>query len=178
MMLEMFARFVLISLLAFGGGQAALPLVERIAVGETGWVSPQDFAAAVAFGYMTPGPVLITATFIGYRAAGLVGALAATLGVFLMPWVLAAAAAQQLQRWMQHPWLRGFGLGAGPAVVGLLVVTALHLARPAFAHGAYAGIAVVALVLALRTRIHPLGILVGGAAAGAVLGLLPGIGHP
>src|SRR5437016_10507131 len=178
MILDLFWRFVLISLLAFGGGQAALPLVERIAVHETGRVSPQDFAAVVAFGYVTPGPVLITATFIGYRAAGLTGALVATLGIFLMPWALAAAAAQQLQRWMQHPWLRGFGLGAAPAVVGLLVVTALDLARYAFAYWAYAGIAVVALMLALRTKLHPLGILVGGAATGAVLGMLPGIGSP
>jgi chromate transporter len=176
MILDLFWRFILVSLLAFGGGQAALPLVERITVGETGWVSPQDFAAAVAFGYVTPGPVLITATFIGYRAAGLIGALAATLGVFLLPWILAAAAAQHLQRCMQHPWLRGFGLGAAPAVVGLLVVTALNLARPAFTHWAYAGIAVVALGLALRTAIHPLGILVGGAAAGVVLSMLAGIG--
>ena len=48
MILDLFTRCVLISLLAFGGGQAALPLIERIAVGETGWLSPQDFATAVA----------------------------------------------------------------------------------------------------------------------------------
>ena len=174
MILDLFWRFVLVSLLAFGGGGAALPLVERITVGETGWVSAQDFAAAVAFGYVTPGPVLITATFIGYRAAGLAGAASATLGVFLMPWVLAAAAAQQLQRLLQHAWLRGFGLGAAPAVVGLLAVTALHLARQAFTSWGYAVIATVALVLALRTQIHPTLILLGGAIAGTVVGGLLG----
>ncbi|MCL4371357.1 MAG: chromate transporter [Chloroflexi bacterium] len=172
MILELFWRFLLVSLLAFGGGQAAFPLVERIAVAETGWVSPSDFAAAVAFGYVTPGPVLILATFVGYRAAGLVGALSATLGVFLMPWALAALAAHLLRRFLQHPWLRGFGRGAGPAVVGLLGVTALSLARQTFTGWPYALIAVLALLLALRTKIHPFLILVGGAVLGVLFGFL------
>jgi chromate transporter len=166
---------VLISLLAFGGGQAALPLIERIAVGETGWLSPHDFATAVALGYVTPGPVLITMTFLGYRAAGIAGACAATLGIFLMPWLLAAAAAQQLQRFMQHPWLRHFGRGAAPAVVGLLVVTALHLGRNTFVSELHVGIAVAALAVAIWTKLHPIIILLGGAVVGAVYGLLKGV---
>lgn len=172
MMFELFSRFVLISLLAFGGGQAALPLIERIAVSETGWLSPQDFATAVAFGYVTPGPVLITATFVGYRAAGLAGAFAATLGIFLMPWALAAAAAQQLQRLLQHAWLQGFGRGAAPAVVGLLAVTALDIARHTFVAWPYVVIAAVALPLALWTKMHPILILLGGAVVGMALGML------
>jgi chromate transporter len=171
---DLFTRCVLISLLAFGGGQAALPLIERIAVAETGWVSAQDFATAVAFGYVTPGPVLITTTFLGYRAAGLAGAFAATFGIFLMPWALAAAAAQLLRRWMQHPWLHNFGRGAAPAVVGLLVVTALHLSRSAFSSEVHVGIAGVALALALWTKLHPMLILLGGAVIGALYGLLKG----
>jgi chromate transporter len=170
--IDLFFRFVLISLLAFGGGGAALPLVERLAVSETGWVSPQDFAAAAACGYVTPGPVLITATFIGYRAAGLSGAVSATVGIFLMPWLLAAAAAQQLQRFLQHPRLAGFGRGAAPAVVGLLGVTALSIAKQSFTHWGYAVIALIALVLALWTKVHPILILIGVTALGWGIGVV------
>jgi len=122
--------------------------------------------------------VLITATFIGYRAAGLSGAVAATVGVFLMPWLLAAAAAQQLQRFMQHPRLAGFGRGAAPAVVGLLGVTALTIARHSFTHWAYVLIAVIALGLALWTKVHPILILIGGLAMGWVIGALTGPAMP
>jgi chromate transporter len=174
----MFWRFVLISLLAFGGGQAALPLVERMAVSETGWLDPQDFAAAVAFGYVTPGPVLITATFVGYRAAGLLGAMSATLGVFLMPWALAAAAAQQLQSVLQHRWLQGFGRGAAPAVVGLLGVTALNLAQDVISHWVYGLIIAGAVLLALWTKVHPIFILLGGAVIGIAIGVFTGVDTP
>ncbi len=173
MILELFWRFVLVSLLAFGGGQAALPLVERLTVSETGWLSAQDFATGVAFSYLTPGPVLILATFVGFRVAGLLGAASATLGVFLMPWLLSAAAAQQLQRFMQSPWLSGFGRGAAPAVVGLLGVTALSLAQSAVVSWPYLGIIILALVLALGTRLHPILILIGGALLGSAVAAWP-----
>jgi chromate transporter len=130
----------------------------------------------VAFSYVTPGPVLILATFVGFHAAGLAGAGVATLAVFALPWLLAALAAQQLRRHLQHPLLRGFGRGAGPAVVGLLGVTALSLARASFLHWGYAAVALGAFALAARTKVHPVAILVGGAACGALFGVLSSAG--
>ena len=144
--LDLFWRFVLASLLAFGGGRAALPLIERLAVRECGWVGESDFAAAVGCGYATPGPVLITVTFIGYRAGGVGGAAAATLGVFLMSWLLAAAAR----------------LVRGAAVMGLLALTAFDLARHAVTDWALAAVA----GFAARAKVHPAFLLLGGAAVG------------
>jgi chromate transporter len=163
---QLFGRFVLISLLAFGGGQAALPLVERMAVDETQWIQPATFGAAVAFSYLTPGPVLITSTFIGYRVAGLLGALAATAGAFFMPWVLATAAAQQVARFAESSRLRAFGLGAAPAAVGILGVTALSLSRDALVAWPYLLIAAAAFLLNSLTRIHPIALLAAGGLAG------------
>src|SRR5438477_7637459 len=97
-MLDLIARFLIIGALAFGGGQAALPLVERLAVADTGWLTPAQFAAGIGLSYATPGPVLILAAFIGYHVAAAPGALVATAGVFAVPVILAGGAAQLVGR--------------------------------------------------------------------------------
>ena len=93
-MLELIARFLVVGTLAFGGGQAALPLVERLAVADTGWLTSGQFATGVGLSNATPGPVLILAAFIGYYVASVPGALAATAAVFAVPVVCAGFAAQ------------------------------------------------------------------------------------
>jgi chromate transporter len=109
------------------------------------------------------------ATFIGYRVDGLAGAFAATLGVFLMPWLVATSAAWLVRSFLESRWLRAFGAGAGASVVGLQVVTAADLARNAFTNWGFVAVAVVALGLSLLTKIHPLVILAGGAVVGALM---------
>lgn len=168
--LELFVRFVVISLVAFGGGQAALPLVERMAVHDTGWLSASSFGTAVAFGYLTPGPVLITATFVGHQVAGVSGAVSATLGAFVAPWALSVLAAREVSRFARSHRLRAFGAGATPAVIGILGVTVLDIARESLLSWPYAGIGAVVVALASWTRLHPVALLGLGGAAGWLIG--------
>jgi chromate transporter len=167
--LELFIHFSIISMLAFGGGNAALSLLERTSVEEMRWVTPQDFAAAIGFAYVTPGPILITSAFIGYRAAGFVGSMVATIAVFLIPWLLSVLASYQVRRYIQHPWLQGFGVGAAPAVIGLLGITVFSLGSYAFFGWLYWIIAGLALVLALFTKASPIVILIGATLLGALV---------
>lgn len=169
--LELFARFLLISLLAFGGGQAALPLIERVTVQQTGWLSASTFGAALAFGYATPGPVLIVATFVGHQVAGLSGALAATVGAFIAPWALAALAAQQIRRYMEHRTLQAFGRAAAPAVVGVLGVTVVSMGSESFVAWPAVAIAAVVCGMTMWTAVHPLVLLVIAAVLAAVVRL-------
>jgi chromate transporter len=168
---ELFLRFLLVGATAFGGGGAALPLVERITVAETGWLTPQQFAIGVGFAYATPGPILILAAFVGYHVAGLAGALVATAGVFAIPVFLAAGSAGVVTRLNRYARFRAFGRFAAAAAVGLLAVTLVALARPVLElhPGLLAGAAVV--FAAERYGFSPLlllAIAVGvGAAAGA-----------
>ena len=116
----------------------------------------------------------VAATFIGYRVAGAPGGLAATVGVFLVPWALGGLAARAAGRLGRSPGLAGFRRGANAAAIGLMVVTALHLAREAGAisrPGPFL-VAALALGLTLGTRVHPAMVLLGGAALGAALAWL------
>jgi chromate transporter len=170
LLFELFWRWLLIGALAFGGGQAALSLVERNVVADTGWLAPGDLSTAIAFAFMTPGPVLILAPFVGYHVAGVAGGLAAASGVFLVPWFLAAGSARLLRTVTQRPWVRAFGRGAAPTVVTLLVVSAFDVGRASFIGWPTIVIAGAA-ALATTRRIHPVLVLLAGALLGIIVGL-------
>jgi len=173
-LVELIARFLVVGAVAFGGGGAALPLVERITVADTAWLTPQQFAVGVGLAYATPGPILILAAFVGYYVAGIAGALAATAAVFAIPVALAAGSAGMASRLNRYARFRAFGRYAAAAAVGLLAVTLVALARPVFdLHPALLA-GSVAVFAAERFGLSPVVLLLisvgAGAGAGAVYG--------
>jgi chromate transporter len=169
-MLELVLRFLLVGALAFGGGQAALPLVERITVAETGWLSPRDFAVGVGLAYATPGPVFVIASYVVYRVGGLPGALAATLAVFAGPILLGALAARLAGRWGGSARFEAFGRFAAAAAIGLLGVTLAALARPLWDLHPALLLLSAAVLLAERRGASPVLLLAAAALAGAAWG--------
>ena len=137
---------------------------------DAGWLTPSAFAPAVAFSYITPGPVLIIATFVGFQVAGVLGALASTLGAFIAPWALAGVAAQEVTRFSESRWLRAFGSGAAPAVVGVLGATVISLGREAVSSWPLAMTVAVVFVAARWTPVHPIALLALGGLVGYLVG--------
>jgi chromate transporter len=127
--------------LAFGGGAGMIPLLHADVVTRYGWLSEKEFLDAVALGHVTPGPVMIAATFMGWKVAGLAGAVVATLAIFSPSAIMCVLVSWQLARVRNSPWVRGFLAGIQPAVVGMVGAVALQLARAALLVPARSGLA-------------------------------------
>ena len=150
--------------LTFGSGLVIVPFLEKGVVQQHGWIDGRAFLVAVGVGMLTPGPVVITATFVGFLVAGIPGALAATAGIFLPSFVLILIAAPLIARHRRNPNLQGFIKGTYAAAIGTILGACVLLGRIAIGDWLTALIALASLVLLFRTRI-PNPLLVAGAAA-------------
>ncbi len=112
----------------YGGGFVILAFIEQqVVVGER-WLTRQEFLDGTAIAQITPGPVLIAATFIGFKAGGLTGACIATAAVFLPSFVFIFLAAPNLARWRDAAGFQAFLNGVNPAVAAVILAAAILLA--------------------------------------------------
>lgn len=164
--------FLRIGAVTFGGGFVMVPLIEAEVVNTHGWLTHQEFADATALGQLTPGPVLITATFIGYRVAGTLGALFATISVFLPAFVMTIIAGSYLRRFRANRQVQAFLRGVTPAVVGLLAAASWSIGRAGLHSGTSVLIMIACAAVLLRFRPNPFWVLVGAGTTHLLLGLL------
>jgi len=115
--------------LTFGSGLVIVPFLQQGVVQQHGWLTEHDFLVAVAIGMISPGPVVITATFVGYLVAGFPGALAATVGIFLPSFILVLAAAPLLARHRGNRNVQGFVKGTYAAAIGTILGACVLLGR-------------------------------------------------
>lgn len=162
-------------LLTFGGAYTAIPFVREDAVGR-GWVSDGQFLDSLALSGIIPAPLIIFATFVGYQAGGLAGALAITAGIFLPAFSFALLFYDRLERVVEDERLHRFLEGVAAGVVGLIAVTTLELGYgvAATAPSAILAAAVFAGSLALlyswKSKLNIVAVILGSAAAGLLAG--------
>jgi len=154
--------FVPIGATTFGGGLAMIPAIEHMVVLEQGWLDPKAFADAIALGQITPGPVAICATFIGYRVAGVAGALVATVAMFAPATVIALVAGHSVARFRASPLIEGVLRTLAPAIIGMLGAATFSLARAAVGVPVDIVLAVIAFAVLLVRPVSPMWLLVGG----------------
>ena len=148
---------------AYGGGFAIIPHLKSV-IDSTGWLTDRQFADAVAIGKLTPGPVLLLATFIGYLRHGLFGATLATVAIFAAPFLLVVMAGATLDRLRSRRFVRAGLRGLTPAVLGLMAAAAIALGDQLTGESEI-GIAVAVALTLSRFSLNPaLMLLIGGVA--------------
>jgi len=169
-LLQLFLAFFKIGIFSIGGGYVMLPLIEKEIITTHGWLTMAEFVDIVAIAEMTPGPIAInSATFIGYRTAGFFGSAAATAGAVMPSLVLVLLAATILKQIYRHEWVQAAFGGLRPAVMALIANAAILIGQTAIKDLAAAAIAAGAFLLLLKTRLHPVMILVFAALAGIII---------
>jgi chromate transporter len=163
--------------LTFGSGLVIVPFLEKGLVQQTGWLSEREFLVAVAMGMISPGPVVITATFVGYLVAarfsgslldGLWGSVTSTIGIFLPSFLLILIVAPILLRYRTNPNVQGFIKGAYAAAIGTIAGACVLLGKIAIGDWLTALVAVGSLVVLFRWKVsNPLLV-----AATAIIGLV------
>jgi chromate transporter len=154
--------------LTFGSGLVIVPFLQQGVVQQYGWLSERDFLVAVAVGMISPGPVVITATFVGYLVAGFWGSLAATIGIFLPSFLLVLVAAPILARHRASRNVQGFVKGAYAAAIGTILGACVLLGRIAIGDWLTCLIGLTALIALFRWKLSNPLLMAVTAAAGLI----------
>jgi chromate transporter len=164
----LFAIFLKIGSVLFGSGYVLLAFLRADFVHRLGWLNEQQLLDAVAVGQVTPGPVFTTATFVGYVLAGVPGAVASTVGIFLPAFVFVAISGPLIPR-IRQSRLAGAALdGVNVASLALMATVTWQLGRAAIVDVPSAALAVASAVLLFTTRLNIAWLILGGAIAGSL----------
>jgi chromate transporter len=167
-LLQILVFFTKAGAFVFGSGLAIVPFLHQGVVQQFGWLTEHQFIDAVAVAMITPGPVVITVAFIGFLAAGFLGAVAASIGIFLPVYLFTIIPAPWFSRNRDNALLKAFALGATSAATGAITGAVLVLARGAIYDVPTAAVAIISLGVLWRFKI-PEPILV---AAAGIVGLI------
>ena len=168
---QLFWSFIQIGLFSFGGGYAAMPLIQGQVVTAHGWLSMAEFTDLITISQMTPGPIAVnSATFVGLKIAGVPGAVVATLGCILPSCIIVTILAKLYLKYRKLDMLQGILHSLRPAVVAMIASSGVLILITAFwgneqttlldTKWVMVGIFMFALLLLRKTKINPINVMI------------------
>lgn len=154
--------------LTFGGGLGMLAFIQEQVVHQWHWLTPQEFLDGLALGQLTPGPVMVVTTYVGYKVAGLVGAGLAATASYAPSFLLMLTLLPLFERVRRLRWLTAAMHGVGPAVCGVFAVSVVRMAPHALPDRFAIAILVSTLIALLTWHISGITLILGGAGVGIV----------
>ncbi len=187
--IKLLITFFKIGLVSFGGGYAMIPIIEEAIIGN-GWLSPQDFYNIIAISETTPGPIAVnSATFVGYKVAGFLGGVTATIGIALPSLIIIILVSTYLFKYRDSKLVENIFGWLRPVITGLIIIAGFHVAKTSLIHeGATLNIStlkgsnildilnvkgiiifVLTAIMLKKTKIHPILAIVGSGILGIAL---------
>lgn len=154
LVLKLFTTFAVMSVTLFGSGYVFIPIIQEVVVNNQGWVTNKEFIDGLAMSQITPGPILIASAFIGYKVAGLLGAISATAGMFGPPALLMLVGTYFLENLKQSAIVQAAMQGIRPAVVGMVMAAAFIISSTIPQHWASIVILTGVLIALIRFRVE------------------------
>ena len=167
--IQIISTFSGISLTLFGGGYVVIPALHELFVENLGWLTSAEFADGIAIGQITPGPIFITATFIGYEVAGIMGALLATIAMFTPPMVLTVLLSRFVKTLNQSTLVKAAMKAVRAAVIGMIFASAVTIGQTISVSIVSVAIFLVAFYISFKYTISPVYLIIGSGVAGFVL---------
>jgi|UniRef100_A0A7V3RFS2 chromate transporter len=169
--LELFGIFLKIGAVIFGGGYAAIPFIQNEVCVYRNWLTRKEFLDGFALGQITPGPVAITATFVGFKVMGIIGAFISTIGIFLPSFLMLIGLLKIYKRIEGNRYVDSFLNGIKSAVVAILISTGIFFIPANWSNPAYGIFGILCLcALFLIRKIEPLFLIIAGVLFGILVG--------
>ncbi|OAT80726.1 hypothetical protein A6M21_12770 [Desulfotomaculum copahuensis] len=162
LLLNLEGVFFRIGFLVFGNGFTMIPLIQQEVVNVHHWLNLTQFTAGIALGQITPGPIVITATFVGYKVAGFQGALAATAGIFAPCFILVMLVMPVYGKVRENRWVKAVFRGVLASFAGLMTVVVVGMGRHSLTDPVTVTLAAAALATLRFTKLDVLWVVLGG----------------
>ncbi len=169
---EMLTVFMKAGALTYGSGFVIIGVLRQDVVENLHWLTAKEFLDGIAFGQITPGPVVITSTFIGYMVSGIPGSVLCTISIFLPTFIIVMFLTQVIGKVKDNSVLKAAIKGANAAAIGAIITTAYFLSKDALVDYVTFGMFAAGMLVLFFTKIKPYYLIASGAAIGILVRLI------